>query len=177
MKKTILILNLVLLTSIASAQSFQKGTNILNAGIGFGTNLGGLGNARPAISASFDHGQWEIGGPGVISLGAYVGNTGYTFKSSGYVQKWNYTIVGARSAYHYNGFTKAPKLDVYGGVMLSYNIMNYKADNYDGPNSYGGGLGFSAYVGGRWFFANNIGVYAELGHGISTLNAGITVKL
>lgn len=177
MKKTIFILSLVLLTSMVSAQTFQKGTNILNAGIGFGTNLGGLGNARPAISASFEHGQWEIGGPGVISLGGYIGNTGYSYESSGYKQKWNYTIVGARSAYHYNGFKNAPNLDVYGGLMLSYNIMSYKADNYDGPNSYGSGLGFSAYLGGRWFFSDKLGVYAELGHGISTLNAGIALKL
>lgn len=177
MKKLFFILSLALLTSIASAQPFQKGTNMVNIGIGFGTNLGGLGNARPAVSASFEHGQWDIGGPGVISLGGYVGNTGYTYKSSGYSQKWNYTIVGARSAYHYNGFTKVPKLDVYGGLMLSYNIMNYKADNYDGPNSYGGGLGFSAYLGGRWLFSDKIGLFAELGHGISTLNAGVAVKL
>lgn len=177
MKTVFFTLCLAILNSLVSAQPFQKGTNIINAGIGFGSNLGGLGDARPAISASFEHGQWDIGGPGVISLGAYVGNTGYSYKSTGYTQKWNYTIVGARSAYHYNGFTKAPKLDVYGGLMLSYNIMNYKADNYDGPNSYGSGLGFSAYLGGRWFFSDKFGLYAELGHGVSTLNAGIALKL
>lgn len=177
MKKVIFILTLVLITSIAFAQPMQKGTNIVNVGIGFGTNLGGLGSARPAISASFEHGQWDIGGPGVISLGGYAGNTGYTYKSSGYSQKWNYTIVGVRSAYHYNGFKNAPDLDVYGGVMLSYNIMNYKADNYDGPNSYGGGLGLSAYIGGRWLFTEKFGVFAELGHGISTLNVGVSLKL
>lgn len=32
-------------------------------------------------------------------------------------------------------------------------------------------------VGGRWFFSDTIGVFAELGHGISTLNVGIAVKL
>src|SRR5690606_40258475 len=141
MKKVTFILALVLMISAAHAQPFQRGTNIINAGIGFGTNLGGLGNARPAISASFEHGQWEIGGPGVISLGGYIGNTGYTYKSSGYVQKWNYTVIGVRSAYHYNGFKNVPNLDVYGGLMLSYNIVSYKADAYDGPNSYGSGLG------------------------------------
>lgn len=177
MKKVILILTIVFTASFAYAQSFQKGTNVLNAGIGFGSNLGGLGTGRPAISASFEHGQWEMSGPGVISIGGYIGNTGYTYKSAGYTQKWNYTVVGARSAYHYNGFKNAEDLDVYGGLMLSYNIMNYKADNYSGPNNYGGGIGISAYVGGRWFFSENLGVYAELGYGISTLNAGISYKL
>lgn len=177
MKKVIFMLILAFVASNASAQSFLKGSSVLNAGVGFGTNLGGLGNARPAISASFEHGQWEVGGPGVISLGGYIGNTGYTYKSSGYTQKWNYTIIGARSAYHYNGFENVPNLDVYGGIMLSYNIISYKADDYDGPNSYGSGLGFSAYVGGRWFFTDKFGLYAELGHGISTLNVGVALKL
>lgn len=177
MKKTILYLALALGATTASAQSFQKGDNIINAGIGFGTNLGGIGDSRPAISASFEHGKWDIGGPGVISLGGYIGNTGYSYKNAGYTQKWNYTIIGARSAYHYTGFTSVPKLDVYGGLMLSYNIVNYSADNYTGPNSYGSGLGFSAYIGGRWFFSEKFGAYAELGHGVSTINAGVAIKL
>lgn len=177
MKKSIIFLSLSLIAGTASAQSFQKGDNIINAGIGFGTNLGGLGNARPAISASFEHGTWDIGGPGVISLGGYIGNTGYSYKNAGYSQKWNYTIIGARSAYHYNGFKNLPNLDVYGGLMLSYNIANYSADNYSGPNSYGSDLGFSAYVGGRWFFSEKFGAYAELGHGVSNVNAGVAFKL
>lgn len=177
MKKIIFILGLVFITCTVSAQSFLRGTDIINIGIGFGSNLGGLGDSRPALSASFEHGQWEVGGPGVISIGGYIGNTGYRYESSDYSQKWNYTIIGARSAYHYNGFKNAPNLDVYGGLMLSYNMVKYKADNYDGPNSYGSVLGFSVYLGGRWFFKEKIGVYAELGHGISTLNAGVALKL
>lgn len=177
MKKSIIFLALALLAGTASAQSFQKGDNIINAGIGFGTNLGGLGNARPALSASFEHGKWDIGGPGVISIGGYLGNTGYSYKSADYSQKWNYTIIGARSAYHYNGFKNLPNLDFYGGLMLSYNIANYSADNYSGVNSYGSALGLSVYLGGRWFFSEKFGLYAELGHGVSTVNAGVAFKL
>lgn len=177
MKKTILYITLALFASTATAQSFKKGDNIINAGIGFGTNLGGVGDVRPALSASFEHGKWEVGSSGVISLGGYIGNTGYSYKNSGYTQKWNYTIVGARSAYHYTGITNLPNLDIYGGLMLGYNIAKYSSDNYDGPNSFGSGFGFSAYIGGRWFFGDKFGVFTEIGHGVSTLNAGLTVKL
>lgn len=177
MKNKIILFTLILFANLASAQTFQKGSNILNAGIGLGSNLGGLGNSRPTISVSFEHGKWDVGGPGVISIGGYIGNTGYSYKSAGYTQKWNYTIIGARSAYHYNGFNNVPKLDVYGGLMLSYNLVNYSADNYNGGNSYGSGLGFHAFVGGRWFFSEKIGSFAELGHGISTLNVGVAIKL
>ena len=166
----------VIIAIAAQAQQFQKGTTIANAGIGLGTALGGLGKARPAISLSVDHGMWDIGGPGVISLGGYIGNTGYKYTDLGYTARWNYTIVGVRSAYHYNGFTHIPELDIYGGVMLGYNIAKYSSDSGDDSlgNSYGSGLGLSGFVGGRWFFTEQLGVYVELGYGVSALNVGVT---
>lgn len=177
-KKAIFTLMAVIIAVAAQAQQFQKGTTAANAGIGLGTALGGLGKARPAISLSVDHGMWEVGGPGVISLGGYIGNTGYKYTDLGYTAKWNYTIVGVRGAYHYNGFTHIPELDIYGGVMLGYNIAKYSSDSGDDSlgSSYGSGIGLSGFVGGRWFFTEQLGVYAELGYGVSVLNVGVTYK-
>ena len=179
MRKLIFILVAIFMSTVASAQSFRKGTTTANVGIGLGTGLGGLGKSRPAISASFDHGVWETGGPGVISIGGYVGNTGYKYSDLGYTAKWNYVVVGARGAYHYNGFTSAPKLDVYGGAMLAYNIVKYSSDGDDMSlsNNYSSGIGLSGFLGSRWFFSENMGGYAELGFGVSVLNIGITFKL
>ncbi|HEY1010284.1 MAG TPA: hypothetical protein VGE58_09245 [Daejeonella sp.] len=176
MKKTILILLAILIASITYAQPFQKGTTAANVGIGLGTALGGLGKSRPAISASVDHGLWEIGGPGVISLGGYLGNTGYKYTDLGYTAKWNYVVAGVRGAYHYNGFASVPNLDVYGGAMLGYNMVKYSSDGNDNSLSgnYGSGMGFSGFLGGRWFFNERIGVYTELGYGVSVLNAGVS---
>ena len=178
MKKTIFTLLAVIVATVAFGQSFQQGTTAGNVGIGLGTALGGLGNARPAISVSLDKGIWEVGGPGVISLGGYLGNTGYKYSDMGYTAKWNYIVVGARGAYHYNGFTSVPKLDVYGGAMLAYNIVKYSStgDNTGQSNSYGSGIGFTGFLGGRWFFTEKIGAYAELGYGVSVLNVGATFK-
>ncbi|SFS89552.1 hypothetical protein [Sphingobacterium wenxiniae] len=178
MKKSIFILVAIFIAVAAHAQPFQKGTTTANVGIGLGTALGGLGKARPAISASLDHGLWEVGGPGVISMGGYIGNTGYKYTDAGYTAKWNYIIAGVRGAYHYNGFTSVPNLDVYGGAMLGYNIVKYSSDGSDVnmSNTYGSGVGFSGFLGGRWFFSQNIGGYAELGYGVSVLNVGITFK-
>lgn len=179
MKKSILFLAAVFMAIVTYAQPFQQGTTAINAGIGLGTALGGVGKARPAVSLSLDHGKWAVGGPGVISIGGYVGNTGYKYTSAGYSAKWNYFVVGARGAYHYNGFEDVPNLDVYGGVMLGYNIVKYSSDGNDQhlADSYGSGLGFSGFLGGRWFFSDKIGAYAELGYGVSTLNVGVTFKL
>lgn len=177
MKKVFFLVAMAVMTfSSMYAQHFNVGSNAVNVGIGFGTVLGGLGTGRPAISASFERGLWEAG-PGVISLGAYAGITGYTYKTEGYTQKWNYTVVGARGAYHFNGLTSVPQFDPYGGVMLGYNIVSYSdTGGFSGSNAYGSGFGYSLFVGGRWFFSDNLAAFAELGYGISILNAGIAFK-
>jgi len=178
MKRTIFTLVAVIIAVAAEAQQFQNGTTMANAGIGLGTSLGGLGNARPGFSVSVDHGMWDVGGPGVISLGGYIGNTGYKYTDLGYTAKWSYTTVGVRGAYHYNGFTNVPELDIYGGLMLGYNISKYSSDsgNDSLADTYGSGLGFTGFVGGRWLFTEQFGAYAELGYGVSVLNLGVTYK-
>ena len=61
--------------------------------------------------------------------------------------------------------------------MLSYNILSYKYEDngslgqYD-AGSYGSAAGLSAYVGGRYFFTDNVGVFAEAGYGVSYLTIG-----
>lgn len=176
MKQLILMVAVLFVTVAAYGQQFNNGTTGVNAGIGLGTALGGLGKARPAVSVSVDHGMWDVGGPGVVSLGGYIGNTGYKYSAGDYSAKWNYFVVGARGAYHYNGITSLPKLDVYGGVMLAYNIVKYSAEGEYSvtDNNYGSGLGFSGFVGSRWMFSEKVGAYAELGYGVSVLNVGVT---
>jgi len=170
----------------ASAQAFLKGTNVVSAGIGFGGSFGSFsyGSQTPGISVQYEKGVWEIGGPGVISLGGYVGRKGYKYSGAAgtyhYSQKWNYTIIGVRSAYHYNGINNE-KADLYGGLMLSYNILNYKYEDNGGFNqstagSYGSAAGFTAYVGGRYFLSDNIGLFAEVGYGVSYLTVGAAYK-
>ena len=187
MKRLLILAFLVAgITAAAWAQSFKEGTNIISAGIGLGSSLGGYtySSQTPALSVQYERGVWEVGGPGVISLGGYIGIKDYKYSGSGagynYTEKWNYTIIGVRSAYHYTGL-KNGKFDVYGGVMLSYNILSYKyKDNISSTSSsagsYGSTPGFSLYAGGRYYFASNLAAFAELGYGVSFLNLGIGYK-
>ncbi len=182
MKKTIFILFLFIVASTSYGQQFEKGTNMLSVGVGLGSSLGGFsyGSQMPALSLNYERGVWDIGGPGVISLGGYAGRKSFKYSGSGYTEKWNYTIIGVRSAYHYNGI-KSDKFDVYGGVMLSYNILDYSYKDAGGNNinsggNYGSAAGFTLYAGGRYFFSPNIAAYAELGYGVSYLTLGLTFK-
>jgi hypothetical protein len=193
MKKTILLSTIILFSFInplkSKAQKFDNGDNVISAGIGFGSSLGGrfgYSTQTPGISLQYEHGNWDVGGPGVISLGAYLGFKSYSYKEAypfvSYSYKWNYTIIGIRSAYHYNGF-KAENLDVYGGLMLSYSILSFKystsdpAYDYLYHKKYDSTLDFSLYIGGRYYFTDNVAVFLELGYGISNVTLGASFKL
>jgi hypothetical protein len=186
MKKfSILLLVFLAPVSIIYAQSFTKGASILSAGIGLGSSLGNYaGSQTPAVSVQFEKGLWEVGGPGVISLGGYVGIKSFKYSANyagyGYTQKWNYKIIGVRSAYHYNGFDME-KLDVYAGAMLSYNILSYSykdtgGSGYHDNGSYGSAAGITFYAGGHYFFSDNIAAFAEAGYGVSYLTLGLSLK-
>lgn len=186
-KRPLLYALLLFAVTSVKAQNFVKGTNIVSAGVGLGSSILSYSGAKqsPAISLQYERGIWDIGGPGVVSLGGYLGFKSYKYSdkysSYNYSEKWRYTVIGVRSAYHYNGI-KADKLDVYGGIMLSYNILNYSySDNgpsggYSNKGSYGSNAGFSLYAGGRYFVSKNLALLAELGYGVAYLNLGLALK-
>jgi hypothetical protein len=191
MKQVIFFLVLFFSISIysANAQTYSVGTNVVSAGLGLGSSIAGYtyGSQSPGISLQYERGLWQAG-PGVISLGGYLGFKSYKYSindgaGDSYSEKWNYTIIGARGAWHYTGLS-VPNLDVYGGLMLSYNHLSFSgsvsnsAGGYQSAagGSYGSDLGFTAFVGGRYFFAGNLGAFLELGYGVSYLNLGLSYK-
>ncbi|WP_210518465.1 outer membrane beta-barrel protein [Hymenobacter terricola] len=89
--------------------------------------------------------------------------------------KWKYTdvIVMVRGALHY---PVSDKFDAYGGVGLG---MRYAGVSFEG-NSLGTASSTAVtsglFVGGRYFFAQNIGAFAELGYDQSYRKIGLTAK-
>lgn len=185
--KKILFLLLVLCSGSLRAQEFAVDQNVLGAGIGFGGSFGSYNysSQTPALSLNYERGIWPIDGPGVISLGGYLGFKSYKYEQQFnpfyYKYKWNYTVIGLRSAYHYTGL-EVDKLDVYGGLMLSYNILKYKytTNNNFNPEfynkSYGSTVGLTLYVGGRYYLTDNIAAFMELGYGVSYLTLGAAFR-
>ena len=167
----------------SQAQEFKSGDNVLSLGLGLGSSLGGgyaYSSQSPAISIQYEHGQWDVGGPGTISLGGYLGFKSFSHTNSHFTEKWSYTVLGFRSAYHFN-MLDVKNFDLYAGAMLSYNIVSYSFDShepfYDNfGGSYGSALGLSIYIGGRYYFSQNIGAFLELGYGISYATIGGSFK-
>lgn len=168
-----------------NAQMYSKGQQDLHVGVGIGSTFYGSGfrTVLPPINVSYEKGITEN-----IGVGGYAGYASSRYNYSGfndlnYHWTYNYIILGARAAYHYDLF-KEPKLDTYGGVMLGFTIANARfhsddpslnEDLYSSPSS--GGFTWSGFLGARYQFKEKLGAYAELGYGISFLNLGLRFKL
>jgi hypothetical protein len=160
----------------------KPGSILLNAGIGFGTPLHGNMSIPPLI-ASVDYALPLGGIP--FTLGGFFGfnQSKYTYDDPanwGYVYTYTGTAFGARLAYHPNFEVK--NLDAYATLALGYYLYGAKA-KYTGeggertsPRNYDT-FYYGFNLGARYFFASNIGAWAELGYSALTyVSAGIAVK-
>ena len=155
----------------------------MNLGIGVGNRygygtgfLGGSSSVTPAISLSYERGLIPLG-PGVLGVGGFVGYQGATYDFGG-GDRWKYTdvIVTVRGAFHY---PVSPQIDAYGGLGLG---LRYAGVSFEGSNF--GGLGVASvnelasglFVGGRYFFNEKIGGFAELGYDQTYLKVGLTAR-
>jgi hypothetical protein len=173
---------LLLLFSIAvhsHAQSYQVGTNVFSLGGGLGSSIAGSNHTGqgPLADLQWERGFWKTGS-GVISLGYYQGYKAFKYVSADYWEDWDYTILGVRSAYHLTGL-HLDRLDLYGGLMLSYDLANYtyNGTNYNAARPVHNKLTLSPFAGAKYFLIGGLGAFAELGYGVSYLSAGLCYRL
>jgi len=183
MKKILLsFISVFFLLSYLAAQdpTFTKGDKVLNLGVGFGSTLysGSYYYTQiPPVSASYEVGVADnIFEKGVLGVGGYAGFSSYKYDYSDSGWKTYDFILGARANLHY---PLVDKLDTYAGLMLGYGIISnsyygtYNEDNYSGSYS---GLQWALFIGGRYYFKENLAAMAELGYGVAVLNIGIAMK-
>ncbi|HEX2534016.1 MAG TPA: hypothetical protein VHK69_09795 [Chitinophagaceae bacterium] len=166
-----LVLAGLMMTTESNAQNV-KGVTYVNAGIGIGA-FNFIGTGGLPIVASAEHGITDKISAGVV--GSIVSRKYFGWK-------YNYVVVGVRGSYHVNELLKLTdeKLEVYGGASLFYRGYKVKWTGHDDEDinykSSGGGLDIALHAGGRYFFTEKIGGFAEVGYGISPLQLGLTVK-
>lgn len=176
MKKffSVLIL-LVLVSTLSFGQTYKKGVNNLNVGIG--TGMAGIyGDADfPPISVGFQYGFHEK-----FSIGGIFGYSASTYGWTDWEWTYSYLVIGARGEYHFTD-VEAENLDLYGGLTLAYNIVSV-----DEPAGYQTWWGYSAetsyllygfHAGARYLFSPNIGIFGELGYGLGYVTVGLNVRL
>lgn len=149
--------------SYSSSSGYAKGDNLLNVGIGLSSYY--YGNP---IGISFEKGiekDISVGGQLDYNSGNYYGY------SSGYKAYY----LGARGSIHLCRLLKinVDKLDLYAGLGLGYRHIRWN-DSYYG---YNGGLFFNYFIGGKYYFAEKFGGFAELGYtGLSSVRVGLALK-
>jgi hypothetical protein len=167
--------------TIANAQKFKLNDQVVNFGIGLGSTLYANSNYSmriPPISFSYERGIKDgIIEKGVFSVGGYLGVSSFKYSLpgiGGYTSFASSFLIGLRGALHYP-LIEDPKLDTYLGLMVFYEKASWSVKN---PlNDQIGGLSWSVYIGGRYYFDKKISGVVELGYGISYLTVGVGFML
>lgn len=161
----------------AKGQSeYDEGQIDINAGLGIIPTFG-LGKVQMPISLSVDYAVQEDVGIGDIGIGGYLGFSSSTENDPNYGNiSRAYYIAGVRGTYHVD-FIEG--VDTYFGVLAALRVATLKVENsaFGDLPSAGGGTGYSLFAGGRYYFSENVGVFAEIGYGISIINAGLSVRI
>jgi hypothetical protein len=171
MKKlfTIFALATAILAGSTAQAQFEKGDKLFNAGVNLGGTYGGGGFG---LGASFEAGIHDF-----ISVGAQADWVTWNYGWVGSNIKYNFINIGARGSYHFGKhFLTMDNLDLYAGPAIGYRISKFNYSGVGYSSSYGNGVFFGAFAGARYYFKENLGVFAEVGYNASPLKAGITLK-
>ena len=180
MKKKILpLLLIIFLAFAAEAQNttFTEGDKVLNIGLGIGSTLysgTAYGSTVPPLSASleFNVADQLFDEYSSVGVGGYLGFAGYNYIVGSTDYGFNNIILGGRGALHYQFIEQ---LDTYAGLLLGYRIVNWNTNDQFGSAASGGFIS-AFYIGGRYYFNDNIAGMVELGYGIAYLNLGVAFK-
>ena len=176
MIKTVLVFSGLALAGVSAAQA-QSGFTASQTRIGPVIGLGGINGAGLSWGGRFEKAIKQLPnlGDGVLSFQASVDYysftaTAGTFKSTAKVIPFSGTV-----NYHIN--TKNEKWDAFVGAGLGYQVYSY-SDNFSGTTgAASSGIFFVGRLGGSYSIANALALYADVGAGAATLNAGVMFDL
>jgi hypothetical protein len=143
--------------------------------IGPTIGLGGIGDASFAFGARFEKGLNQIASLGSGTPGIMVSFEYYSWDAGFY--SFSYIPIGATFNYHFK--LTDTKLDPFVGLGLGFEIVDC---SYDGPfgfdcGGYDSGIYFIGRAGLRYFLAEKLALYADVGAGAATLNVGVMFRL
>ena len=165
----LLVFIFAVMTATEAQHVFNKGDLMFNAGIGIPHNYGFI----PTLNASGEFGAIPTGDVGLVSFGGLAEfqlgqHNDFYYGSEAFPRFY----VGARAAWHVHAF-QSDVFDAYGGVGFGIAISG-KSDYYGSFSS----VEPDIFVGGRWMFAEKMGLFAELGYtGLSSVKFGLTFGL
>lgn len=181
------------------SKCFDENSHLINIGVAFGGigyykyPGGGTYKRSPNFNFSYEQPWKQKLGPGYLGVGAYgsfqtEGYSNYYYSSYdlnrySYEHHWTRITIAGRAAYHWD-VLNSERAEVYAGVLIGarFSLYNYETND---PNPSKGSYrvtnsfaypAWGAFVGARWYFVKNVGLFAEAGHGISNVTGGFTFK-
>jgi hypothetical protein len=192
MKKIIFTICFLSLLGSIHAQAFKVNENRASFGIGFGwTDKVQISNSThlPSPNALIERSILPFQKIGFLSLGAQFGfhyghhSSTIPLTSTKYEQSWTAVYFVPRLALYFHEILVEeaddfPKnIDLYGGVGIGFNFLSHKVKPEEVlENDTKFKLGRHFFIGGRYYFNSNVAAFAEIGYGLSFLNAGITIR-
>ncbi len=173
---------LVFIPFKVKAQEFDLGDKVLNFGIGIGSTWGLSGSTTlPPLSVSFDYALRDDIGPGILGVGGIIGYESHkwtaTWSGGEYGWKQSRLLIAAMGTYHYE---LVENLDTYAGIILGFRSNSYKEIGdypYWDYSSTSSGIDGGFFVGGKYFFSDNLGAFAEFGYHMAWLTLGISLRM
>ncbi len=202
-KILILLIGFLISTDLISQKndsgdlSMGEGKSALSIGVGvpyFGNGYAryrGVGyryTAFPTVIMQYEYGVTEKIPQSILGVGPYIAYSSFhsSWKDNNSVDYWDERLrqitIAAKVFYHHK-FLVGAKWDVYAAAFAGIHIRTYSFTSND-PKYYDiydrnyasvfptGG----AVIGGRYYFTNNFGVYAEAGFGASYVSGGLNFK-
>ena len=157
------------ITSNAQDDIIKKGSLTLNPGIGIGSAWSNYGNKVnvPPLSVSLD-----IGVAPDITIGPYVAYSSTTEPDAFYGDfTYTHLLIGAKGAYHFN---ISDKFTGHAGGILGYHVISVSNSSAAAKAST---VLYDFLIGATYHFTSKMGVFAELGYGITYLNIGASFSI
>ncbi len=174
MKKTVslfpILLMLAVVSPVAAQDVFDKGTNVINAGLGFGNIIRSKSTFIVGVGVDFDHCIIDglINGNASIGIGGYLGTgladrtTSSTATISG--KTGGFFDFGSRGTFHYQF---VDNLDTYAGVAIGARVGTYDSFSPSYP---------FVLAGARYYMTENFAWMAEVGGGGGFFKVGASFR-
>ncbi|HMQ47621.1 MAG TPA: hypothetical protein PKA00_05830 [Saprospiraceae bacterium] len=188
MKKfTLCICTLLMIAQWGFAQKKMNHAGFIdiNGGIGlFPTFVKDAGKMKvPPLTLNMSYRLKENFSVGVF-VAHSVTETDMVLLKSGETAKWgnSFSVVGARMAAHVR---QIDPWDVYGGLSVGYSVSHIdmmvgniqKLKDEKGLKENSGNLLMTGFLGFRYAMAEKVGIFGEVGFGVSLATVGISVRL
>ncbi len=160
----------------------KKGDIEFNAGIGLVSTFINVNtkNKIPPLSVTIGYRLKKH-----LSLGAYIGYSASEYTEIGedgernYVRN-NFHIAGLR----FEGHFQRDRTNFYGGAMLGYTFSNISTNITDPKGVQNiliedgqDAITYSGFIGMKHLVTERIGIFGEVGYGVSLVNLGVSYKL